>query len=75
MPSRIEAYIIGVNRVGSEPKLEYVGDSAVIDSRGRYVVDSGDKQGVYVVEIDLEEQTKFRERFNVARDADSFEIL
>lgn len=70
-----QAYVIGVNRVGSEPGLEYVGDSAVIDSRGRYVVDSGDKQGVYVVEIDLEEQTKFRERFNVARDADSFEIL
>ena len=70
-----QAYVIGVNRVGSEPELEYVGDSAVIDARGRYVVDSGDKQGVYVVEINLEEQIKFRERFNVARDADSFEIL
>lgn len=70
-----QAYVIGVNRVGSEPTLEYVGDSAVIDYRGRYVADCGDKAGLMTVAIALDELNRFRERFNVARDADSFEII
>lgn len=70
-----QAYVIGVNRVGCEPELEYVGDSAVIDYRGRYVVDCGEEARFSVVELNMEEQAKFRERFNVARDADNFEII
>ena len=70
-----QAYVIGVNRVGCEPELEYAGDSAVVDYRGRYVVDCGEMVGFSVAELNFEEQTKFRERFNVARDADSFEIM
>ena len=33
-----QAYVVGVNRVGSEPELEYVGDSMVVDHMGRIVV-------------------------------------
>ena len=70
-----QAYVVGVNRVGSEPELEYVGDSMVVDHMGRIVVDAEDRECVAVVEFDSEEIERFRARFNVGRDADSFEII
>lgn len=67
-----QAYAIGVNRIGAEPTLEYAGDSAVIDSRGVALVDMEASAGVAVVELDMERLASFRERFNVAADADDF---
>ena len=70
-----QAWVVGVNRIGAEPELEYAGDSVVIDHLGRVVVDALDRECVEVAELDTQEIAKFRERFNVSRDADSFEIL
>lgn len=70
-----QAYVVGVNRIGAEPELEYSGDSAVVDFCGREVVDMADAEGVEVVEIDIEALQRFRAKFNVAADADMFEIL
>lgn len=70
-----QAYVVGVNRIGSEPGLEYVGDSAVIDAYGRTVVDLGDGESVAVAEIDIDALSLFRGRFNVAVDADDFVML
>lgn len=68
-----QAYVVGVNRIGSEPSgLEYVGDSAVIDARGVAMVDMSSKEGVEVVEVDIEALVAFRQRFNVGADADDF---
>ena len=69
-----QAYVIGVNRTGVEPGLEYSGDSAIIDYRGCTMVDMAANEGVEVVEIDSEALGVFRAKFNVARDADSFNI-
>lgn len=70
-----QAWVVGVNRIGAEPGLEYAGDSVVIDHLGRVVVDALDRECVEVAELDTQEIAKFRARFNVSRDADSFEIL
>ena len=70
-----QAWVVGVNRVGSEPELEYAGDSMVVDHMGRIVVDAAEQEVIEVVEIASEEIARFRERFNVARDADNFEII
>ncbi len=70
-----QAWVVGVNRVGSEPELEYAGDSMVVDHMGRIVVDAAEREVIEVVEIASEEIARFRERFNVARDADNFEII
>ena len=70
-----QAWVVGVNRVGSEPELEYAGDSMVVDHMGRIMADAEDRECVEVVEIESEDIERFRERFNVSRDADSFEIL
>lgn len=69
-----QAYVIGVNRIGSEPGLEYAGDSAVVDAYGRTVVDLAERADIAIVELDMEALNSFRVRFNVAADADSFEI-
>lgn len=70
-----QALVIGVNRIGKEPDLEYSGDSAIIDSLGRVVVDAMDKECIEIAEVDIEDINHFRERFNVSRDADRFEII
>ena len=70
-----QAWVVGVNRVGSEPELEYAGDSMVVDHMGRIVADAENGECVEVVELESDEILRFRERFNVSRDADSFDIL
>ena len=69
-----QAYVIGVNRVGAEPGLEYAGDSAVIDFKGVEMVDVADVERVADVEINVEAQEVFRNKFNVWADADKFEM-
>ena len=69
-----QAYAVGVNRIGEEPGLKYAGDSAVIDYYGRSVADLEAKEGVEVVELDMEGLEAFRSKFNVSADADKFEI-
>lgn len=70
-----QAWVVGVNRVGAEPELEYVGDSMVVDHLGRIVADAEDRECVETVVFDGEEVERFRARFNVGRDADNFEII
>lgn len=70
-----QAYVVGVNRIGAEPSLEYAGDSAVIDAYGRTVVDLENRESVAVAEIDMDALSLFRGRFNVAVDADDYVML
>ena len=70
-----QAWVVGVNRVGSEPELEYAGDSQVIDFMGRIMADAEARECVEYVEFDSEEIARFRARFNVSRDADNFQII
>ncbi len=70
-----QAYVVGVNRIGAEPGLEYAGDSAVIDAYGRTVVDLENRESVAVAEMDMDALSLFRGRFNVAVDADAYVML
>lgn len=70
-----QAWVIGVNRVGAEPELEYVGDSMVVDHLGRIVADAEDRECVEVVALESEDIERFRARFNVGCDADNFELI
>ena len=69
-----QAYVIGVNRTGSEPKLEYSGDSVVVDYRGGAVAGCDDKECVAYAELDIDALNSFRFKFNVAADSDKFTI-
>jgi omega-amidase len=70
-----QAYVIGVNRVGSDGAgVAYAGDSAVIDCEGRTVVEAGASAAVLTAELDPQALAAFRERFPAHLDADRFTL-
>lgn len=67
-----QAYAIGVNRVGDEPKLNYAGDSAVIDYRGVEMAMCENRECIAYAELDIDALNGFKLKFNVLADADDF---
>jgi omega-amidase len=63
------SYVIGINRVGSDPNLEYGGRSLVIDPKGEILADGGEGECVLEMEIDPAFVDKWREEFPVLKHA------
>jgi predicted amidohydrolase len=63
-----QAYVIGVNRTGSDPNLEYPGRSIIIDPWGEIVADAGAKDKAFSAEIDLEAVRNWRAEFPALQD-------
>lgn len=63
-----QAYVLGVNRVGADPKVTYPGSSRWIDPQGRVLSQLGEQSGVLVGELNLAEQEAYRSRFPALRD-------
>jgi omega-amidase len=69
------AYVIGVNRVGTDGNdLPYAGDSAVIDPVGESLVELGVQEQVVTVSLDPEPLRAHRGRFPAWMDADDFTL-
>ncbi len=67
------AYVIGVNRVGSDPSGSYPGHSVAVDFKGNIMADlPQDREAVLRCSLSLEELHRFREKFPVLQDADGF---
>ena len=48
------AYVVGVNRVGTDGNhLDYAGDSAVISPNGEVLAEASERQAVLLVDITL----------------------
>ena len=58
-----QCYVAGVNRVGKDPKLNYVGFSSVFDPMGKEIVTVENEEKVIVVEIDKNIVNEVREKF------------
>lgn len=70
-----QCYVIGVNRVGEDGnKLDYAGDSLVINPKGQPLLDLGRRDTAAACTLDLEELRRFREQFPVHMDADAFRL-
>lgn len=69
-----QCYVIGVNRVGTDPDAVYVGDSAVIDFTGRTIIDAGIGEKSLTALLDLDRQQIYKEQFPAWQDADDFEL-
>ena len=70
------AYCLGVNRVGTDgPGHDYVGDSAVVNMRGDYLVQAGNVELCLTRTLSLKELQDFRAHFPALEDADAFELL
>lgn len=63
-----QAYVIGVNRCGRDPKLSYAGGSQIIDPQGEVVADAGTAQGVVEATIDLPALQSYRRTFSAVAD-------
>jgi len=63
-----QAYVVGVNRCGKDPKLAYCGGSLIVDPMGRTVADAGDTEGPLEAELDLDLLRKYRTEFPALND-------
>lgn len=72
-----QAYVIGVNRVGSDGEgLYYSGDSMIINPKGQIIsLAKENKQDVIHARLSLDDLNEFKSKFPVYLDADDFEIL
>jgi predicted amidohydrolase len=63
-----QCYVIGVNRVGDDPKLHYNGFSSVFDPMGVEIVAVENEEKVIVAEIDKSYVDNIRQRFPFLKD-------
>lgn len=71
-----QCYVIGINRVGKDGRgMNHLGGSTVIDPKGRLILHMGEKEGVGIASLNLEELYDFRDKFPALRDRDEFRIL
>jgi omega-amidase len=63
-----QAYVIGVNRTGSDPNLHYNGRSIVVSPHGHIIADAGESERVLSAQISLEEVLSWRAEFPALKD-------
>ena len=56
-----QAYVLGVNRVGSDPYYAYTGRSLIVDPHGTVLADAGETEGFIRAELNLPALRKYRE--------------
>ncbi len=63
-----QAYVIGVNRCGKDPKHDHSGQSIIVDPRGRILAEAGTQEGIIRVEINPEAVRAYRQEFPALKD-------
>ena len=63
-----QAFVIGVNRTGSEPESNYSGDSLLIDPQGKTILDCGEKEGIFTSGIEVGLVRDWRGAFPILSD-------
>jgi len=63
-----QAYVIGVNRCGRDPKLDYPGRSLIIDPRGVVIAEAGDSPEVIHAAGDIDAMRQYRGKFPALTD-------
>ncbi len=70
-----QCYVIGANRVGNDPLCSYIGRSAIINAKGKTLVQAkGDTQQCIAADIDMDNLRHFRYKFPVLKDRDLFKL-
>lgn len=62
------AWVLGVNRTGRDPALNYVGRSCLFDPQGKPIFEADPRPQVLAAEIDPLEPRRWRDKFPVLRD-------
>ncbi len=70
-----QSFVCACNRIGVDgSKIVYNGNSLVINARGETMEDAKSKETIINTYLDKDDLEKFRRRFSVLEDGDSFEI-
>jgi predicted amidohydrolase len=64
-----QAWVVGVNRIGSEPEYHYAGRTLVVDPQGHILADAADREQALTAELDLAAVQAWRRDFPALRDA------
>ena len=64
-----QAYVIGVNRMGSDPDFTYPGRSLVVDPHGVIIADAADREQVVTTVVDSDVVSNWRAQFPALKDA------
>lgn len=70
-----QAYVCGVNRVGSDPSCSYCGGTTFVDPYGHAAECAANIETSLTASIDMERLRAFRSKFPVLQDRDAFSIL
>jgi predicted amidohydrolase len=63
-----QAYVVGVNRVGRGGKLDYVGDSVIIDPFGEICVQAGSTEEIITADVDSARVAQVRAEYPFLQD-------
>jgi predicted amidohydrolase len=63
-----QAYVVGVNRCGSDPGHLYPGRTLIVDPHGTVIADGGREEGLVTADIDIAKVTAWRKEFPVLQD-------
>ena len=69
-----QAYVVAVNRTGTDAYCDYSGGSICVDGLGDMVADAAMRTGIVVADVDLIPLRELRRRFPTLRDADEFTL-
>lgn len=63
-----QAYVVGVNRVGTGGKLDYSGDSRIIDPLGELLATASRTESLLLADLDTDEVESTRQHFRFLQD-------
>jgi predicted amidohydrolase len=63
-----QAWVVGANRVGSDPNVAYAGDSRIIDPLGELVAELPDAAGIITADVTAERVAEVRSSFPFLND-------
>lgn len=70
-----QCYVVGVNRIGSDPNVPYDGGTVVFSPKGEEVSQMVDEEwGIISANLNLDALNDFRKKFPVWKDRDSFSL-
>ena len=62
------AWVVGVNRCGTDPEFTYPGRTMVVDPHGNLIADAADREGVLVADLSPQIVADWRAQFPALRD-------
>ena len=70
-----QAFVVGVNRCGRDPNVDYSGRSIMVAPDGEILADAGESEGVINSELHWEAVREYRQRFRVLQDRRTMPVI